>query len=465
MHRKTWFIVSVMLLLAIAIAGCSTASAAPEAQVRVPDTPPVPVEVTAVGTGNIADVLEFSGNLQPVQSLSLVSIVSGAIEDVLVAVGDEVRAGDPILRVEDTTYRAQLKQAEAALTVAQTNLQKMLNGPRQEQIDMAKTALDAAKAQMEGVTTMTDDERTIAAANLARAEAALRLAQYEYDKIKWAGQASQTPQALQLEQATIAYETAKAAYDMQANPDATTLAQLRAGVRQAELNLQLAQDPFTKEDFALARANVSQAEGVVALAQYQVDNVVLRAPFDGIISEVYATVGGVASPQSPAVKLISKNLEVKVEVPENQLPSLYQGQPAALKVAAYPNDDFPAYISSIAPVADSSSHTFSTKISVADESGKLHAGMFADVAILLDERSNVILIPRSAVTEVDGQTVVFVVAEDGQHVTMRPITTGLSDDGRIEIIDDSLSVGETVVTAGLSGLSDGAAVEITARVE
>lgn len=464
MHKKTLIGLLMSALLVVVVSGCNTAGNVPAAQAIAPENPPVPVEVAVVGTGNIADVLNYSGDLEPETSLSLVSIVSGAIEEVMVEAGDEVRAGDPILRIEDTTYRAQLKQAEAGLTAAQANLQKMLNGPRQEQIEMARTALEAAKAQMEGVTTLTDDERTIASAQLAQAEAALRLAQSQYDKIKWAGQASMTPQALQLEQATIGYQTAKAAYDMQANPDATTLAQLRAAVRQAELNLQLAENPFTDEDYALARANVSQAEGVVALAQYQVDNVILRAPFDGIIAEVYATVGSVGGPQLPAVKLIAKDLKVKIDVPENQIPDVYAGQPAALQVSAFPGEDFPAVVNSVAPAADTSSHTFSAEIGVSDPQRKLRPGMFAKVAVLIDEKSNVILVPRTAVTTVDGQTVVFVVSADEATVTARPVTTGLVDDGRIEITD-GLSVNETIVTAGVSNLSDGAAIEITVRAE
>ncbi len=462
MHNKTPFTLLAIALLAIVISGCNAAQAAPAAQVTVPDVPPVAVEVANVSTGNIANILNYTGDLEPETSLSLVSIVSGAIEEVMVKAGDEVRAGDPILRIEDTTYRAQLKQAEAGLTVAQANLQKMLNGPRQEQIEMARVGLEAAQAQMEGVTTLTDDERTIAAAQLAQAEAALRLAQAQYDKIKWAGQASMTPQALQLEQATIAYQTAKAAYDMQENPDSTTLAQLRAAVRQAELNLKLAEDPFTDEDYALARASVSQAEGVVALAQYQVDNVILRAPFDGVIAEVYATVGAVGGPQLPAVKLISKDLKVKIEIPENQISQVYEAQPAALKVAAYPGEDFPGFVESIAPAADTTSHTFSADVGVQNEGGKLRAGMFATVAILLDEHANVILIPRSAVVDVDGQPAVYVVSADEQTVMLRPVKTGLVDDGNIEITD-GLSVGETIVTAGLNNLSDGAKITITAR--
>lgn len=513
MNAKIWrhgwlLVLAAMLLTACAGGGDETA------QENTPaERPPVAVEVSVVQRGNIAATLSFAGDLQAEESLSLPSIVPGVVEEVLVGVGDYVRAGDPLMRIEDTTYRAQLKQAEAGLASAQTNLlrlqngpreeqialaelglavaelnlRRLENGPREEQIALAETGVQAAIAQLNRVVTVTDDERTVAAANLAQAEAQLRLAQFEYDKIKWAGQVEQTPQALQLQQATIAYETALAAYNLQVTPDDSDLDPLRlgirqaelnldlarnpftaedfeqaeAGVRQAELNLALARDPFTNEDFALARAGVAQAEATVALAQYQVENVVLRAPFDGIIAEVYATTGSAASPQIPAFSLVAEDLEVQVEVPENQIGQLFDDQPAALKIAAFPEQDFPALVTNIAPVADTGSRTFPVTITPADPEGQLRAGMFAEVTVLLEERANTLLVPRDAVTIIDRQSYVYVVVDDTQ-VELRPVTTGLTDPERVEIVE-GLDGTEQIVTAGLSNLSDGARVSIVTR--
>jgi RND family efflux transporter MFP subunit len=374
--------------------------------------------------------------------------------------------------------------------IAQANMIKLENGPRPEQIALADTAVEGAEAQLNSILTVTEDERTLAASQLAQAEAALRLAQAEYDKIKWAGQVELTPQALQLQQATIVYETAKAGYDRQVSPDESDLAALRAGIRQAELSRQLTADPFTNEDFSLAQAGVlqaqaqlalaknpftaedvaqaeagvRQAEAVVALAQYQVDNSILRAPFDGMVAEVYATTGSIASPQSPAIKLISSNMEIVIQVPEAQVANVFEDQPAALKVSPYPSEDFPALVDTVAPSADSTSHTFPVTIIPADGAGKLRAGMFAEITLLLEEKTNVVLIPRTAMTLIGEQEVVYVVSEDGQTVTQRPVTTGLSTVDQIEIVE-GLSAGETIVTAGLSNLSDGARIEIVARTE
>jgi RND family efflux transporter MFP subunit len=476
----------------------------------------VPVEITQVESGNLASTLSFTGDLMPVERLALGSIVSGAVEDVFVEVGDHVRAGDPILQVEDTTFRAQFKQAQSGLTLAQLNKIRMEKGPREEQILMAEAglvvaeanlsrldkgpraeqvgiaaaAVEGAQAQLNSILTVTEDERTLAASSLAQAEAGLRLAQAEYDKIKWAGQVGVTPQALQLQQATIAYETALAAYNRQVNPDSSDIAPLQAGIRQAELSLAIASDPFQEEDFALAQAGVqqaqaqlelarnpftsedmaqaeagiAQAEAAVALAQFQLDNSVLRAPFDGVIAEVFTSIGGLAAPQIPAVTLISEDLEVKIEVPESQIGNIYSGQPTAIRVATYPGVDFPALVATIAPAADTTSHTFPTTIIPVDEAQQLKAGMFADVTILLKEEVNVVLVPRAAVTSFEGQDIVFVLSDDGTTARVRPVTLGLSDAARIQIVE-GLSIGETIITAGLSNLSDGATVEVIASTE
>jgi cell division protein FtsI/penicillin-binding protein 2 len=89
----------------------------------------------------------------------------------------------------------------------------MEEGARPEQIAAAEAAVQFTRNAVSDLTNISDEERTTAVAALAQAEAALRLAQSEYDKIAWAGQVGMMPQALQLEQATIAY-----GYGMSATP-------------------------------------------------------------------------------------------------------------------------------------------------------------------------------------------------------------------------------------------------------
>jgi HlyD family secretion protein len=494
----------LLLTLALFVAACGSAEA-PEAAPK--EEAATPVEVATAETGDIALIFSYAGDLQAKDSVTVLPGAGGRIESVLVEVGDEVKAGDSIALIESDIYAAQLKQAEIGLANAKLNLAKMEEGARPEQVAAAQAAVELARASLNDVTTLSpderavavanieqaqtnlkalttvsDDERTVAASNLAQAEAGLRLAQAEYDKIAWAGQAGMTPQALQLQQATIAYETAlaaynlqtnpnefqleqaqiaydtaRAAYNLQANPSDAQLAPLMSQLVQAELNLALTERPFTDSDFEQARIGIKQAETALELAQLQLDETTIRAPFDGVIAELYVTKGSSVGPGAPVTLVVSDVLEVMVNIEENRISQIFTGQPAALRVTAYPGQDFPAVVTSIAPIADSSTHTFAVKVTPVDEQGLLRAGMFTNLAILAEEKQNTLIVPRSAVTVINGQETVYVI--NGDVAEQRPVTTGLFEPERIEIVS-GLEVGETVVIAGQRDLIDGAKVEI-----
>jgi membrane fusion protein (multidrug efflux system) len=87
--------------------------------------------------------------------------------------------------------------------------------------------------------------------------------------------------------------------------------------------------------------------------------------------------------------------------------------------------------------------------------------MFANLSILIDEKQNTLLVPVDAITVVNGQESVYVIK--GNVAELRSVTTGLTNDGYIEILS-GLEQGETIVTAGQSNLTDGARVETVNRL-
>ncbi|RMF04906.1 MAG: HlyD family efflux transporter periplasmic adaptor subunit, partial [Chloroflexi bacterium] len=400
---KIFSILLILLLPAAALltTGCGAiaepaSAAAPGDNPAADATAParaVPVEVAPVERGNISLLLNYTGNLQAQSDVTLVPKVSGQLEKLLVGVGDPVKKGDPIAVIEGDVYRAQLKQAQAALKQARLNLEKMEQGARPEEIAAARNALQLARAALNDVETIDDNERTTAAAALANAQAAVRRAQSEYDKVAWAGQVGQLPQGLALEQATNAYEQALAAYNLQTNPGDATLAPLEAQVVQAELKLTLAEKPFRPVDFELARAGIEQAEAAVELAALQVEYTTLNAPIDGVVAELYVDEGDMVGSSAPFGLVVSDQTEVKINVEESRLGQVFKGQHVSLNVAAYPGVDFPAVVSNVAPVADASTHTFEVTIVPLDEQGLLRSGMFADTTLLAEEKTNTLLVP------------------------------------------------------------------------
>ncbi len=461
MKQSMLFPLALITSAAVVVSACQPATD-PIAQAAAPpavvEEPAAPVQVAAVETGDIAVVYSYTGDIQATHSVNVMPGTAGRVESVLVEVGDELNAGDPIAVVESTVYAAQLRQAEAGLEAARLGLTKMQEGTRPEQIAIAQAAVQFARNALNDLTEIDDNERTAAVAALAQAEAGLRLAQAEYDKIAWAGQVSMTPQALQLQQATIIYEAANAAYELQTNPSDLQLSPLMAQLAQAELALALAKKPFTETDFDMARAQVKLAEAVVDLANIQMQETTIRAPFDGIVAELYITEGSMAGPQAPVGLFVSDQVEVVLNIEESRISRVREGQNAALRVAAYPGQDFPAVVTSVAPVADKDSHTFVVKVTPVDVDRLLRSGMFADLSLLVEEKEATLLVPRAALTTVSGQETVYVVSDDGT-VEQRAVTIGLEDNDRLEILS-GLIADQQVIIAGHAGLVNGARVEV-----
>ncbi|MCB0214395.1 MAG: biotin/lipoyl-binding protein, partial [Anaerolineae bacterium] len=274
MKKYSHFVYVLLLGLALLASACSGSGASESAQTAaVTPTPTeektVAVEVGEVTTGDIDLVFSYSGSVQPKDDVDLTPGASGKIEQLLVEVGDEVKAGDKIAVIEDDTYLAQLKQAEAELASASLQLAKIEQGSRPEEIIAARAAVELARAALNDVATVDDNERTKAAAELARTEAALKAAQTEYDKIAWAGDVGDKPQAVALQQATINYENALADYNLDTNPSDSQLAPLMLNLAQAELQLSLTLEPYREVDVALARVGVQRAQAALDIAKIQ----------------------------------------------------------------------------------------------------------------------------------------------------------------------------------------------------
>lgn len=453
----------LLLILILLVSACQQAAAeTPEGEAKVEPTPEavtVPVEVGLVETGDINLVFSYSGSIQPENEINIIPGANGRVETLLVEVGDEVKAGDIIATIEDETYLAQIEQAEAALALAQLSLAKMELGSRPEEIAAAQAAVSLAKASLNDVASINDNERTRAAAELARAEAALKVAQSEYDKIAWAGDVGSTPQAAALQQATIAYETALSNYNLDTNPSDSQLSPLMLQLAQAELNLSLKLEPYRQIDFEQARIGIRQAEAALDLANLQLAETEITAPFDGVVAELFIEEGSRVGPQTPAMRLVSQELEAVVDVQESLISQVKPGQNASLRVTSYPGQDFPAVVTSVAPTANPDTRTFAVKVTPGQGGELLRGGMFAEVSILAQEKPNTLLAPRAAVIQAGAEPYVFVIDEDNM-AEQRPVTTGLFDANQVEILS-GLKEGEVVVTAGQANLEDGVEVAVT----
>ncbi|MBI2941822.1 MAG: efflux RND transporter periplasmic adaptor subunit [Chloroflexi bacterium] len=296
---------------------------------------------------------------------------------------------------------AKVAAQEVVVAQAENNLAKLRNGPRAEDLATAERSVTSARAQLES--------------------AQVRLSQLRRGS---------TAEDIQIAE---------------------------AAVRQAENQLALRRTPYTSRDVESARAGLAQAQAALEVARLQLVEATIVAPFDGVVLQKQAVPGAVITQQSPVLTIGSRDLEILVSIDEARVAQIESGHPATMKVPAYPEASFDAVVDKIFPAGDTKSHNFTVRVTPKRQDDRLRAGMFAEVQIVTRQRDQALLVPKDALVERDGKPSVFVVA-DGR-VALRPVRIGIRAANEVEVAE-GVAVGESVVTAGGSGLRDGDTVRV-----
>ncbi len=229
---------------------------------------------------------------------------------------------------------------------------------------------------------------------------------------------------------------------------------------------------LAESKYKASLAAVAGADAAVTTAEVNLENTYIRAPFAGTILTKNAEVGEIVAPfassassKGSVVTLAEMNsLEVEADVSESNINRVQVGQPAEIILDAYPTVRYPAKVKKIVPTADRSRATVLTKVTFTQIDDKVLPEMSARVNFFLDSaavntsNAKMLSIPRDAITNRDGQQIVFRI--DGEIVTMVPVQTG-RELGRMVEITSGLSSGDRVVLTPPGKLTTGQKIEIS----
>jgi HlyD family secretion protein len=302
-------------------------------------------------------VVVAEGAILPVQEATLSMAANGIVDEILVGEGEMAEQGAVILRLQSAHQRAAVAEAQAALDAAQARYAALEAGSRVQEVDAAQAVLNAAEARLARLTEGARPEEIAAAearlaaaqaalqrlydgpdqqtkiaagADLANAQATLQQAQAAYDLVAERTDVAMLPQSLQLQQATNAYEAARARYDaLFDDPEADLVSGARAQVKEAQANLDRLREPATQneiaeaeamvqqaqaqydlavagprnEELAAAAAAVNQAQAGLEQAQASLADTELRAPFAGTVAALEVSHGEQVVAGLPIVQL------------------------------------------------------------------------------------------------------------------------------------------------------------------
>lgn len=470
--------------------------------------PTASVRTALVQRGSVRQAVSGTGTVVPAQQQNLGFRVSGILNEVDVKVGDQVKAGQVLARVDPTPYQSALQQAQAQLQQAQAQLNATLSGnaliQAQHQLAAAQQAYNDTVGQA-SLTAQQDANQV----SLAQQQYNAAVGQYDADSCQpqppqpyptTPPHSNKTPDPCPQDQQAV--NTAFFSWQSaQAKQAADQLSGQRS-VNQAAAAVTQAQDQLSAQSVARP-ATIAQQQAAVVSAQIQVQTAqqnlgytTLTAPFDGMVAAVNGEPGdpvtataaatalapGSVAPQAAAggattgssqasagsggaggsggAFLVLSNLssmQVVVPLAEADAARAQAGQSATVTFDAVPGLSLPSHVLAVAPSSTVISNVVNYYVTlVLDQlDPRLKAGMTANVSVVVAQASNVLVVPNSAITRLGNITFVTVLSRDGRTQQRVPVQTGTVGDTSTEIVS-GLQEGQRVMLPQLR-LPSGAA--------
>jgi RND family efflux transporter MFP subunit len=345
------------------------------------------VRVVAAESGRLRRTVEVAGTLAADQQAELAMKVAGRLELMAVDLGSGVHGGQVVAR---------LAQADFLLRVAQ-----------------ARNALEQARALL-GLTPGSGDVADLEQTSVVRQADA------------------------QLKQARLTHDRARSLFDQkllsQSDLDAAEAAYLVAEARR--------QDAI--QEARNRQAVLAQRQSELGIAEQQLADSTLTAPFEGMIRERRAVQGDYVAIGQPLVVLVRMHpLRLRLAVPEREAAGLRIGQPVSLTVEGDPRT-YRGRLVRMSPAISEDSRTLLVEAEVPNQDARLRPGGFARAEIVTQAATPAILVPASAVVSFAGIDKVIAV-RDGRARELA-VKTGRREGERIEVLE-GLPAGTPVVVA------------------
>src|ERR1022692_1119319 len=342
-----WIVALVLLLLAGVGAWAFLGprlNAAPVVEVQ---------RVTAISAASAPNgvVLNATGYIVAAHKIELAAKVVGKVSWIGVDKGDHVKEGQVLVRLEDDEYQAQLEQAKGQLVTLQARLDEALHGSRPEEIGQASANLESARADLDN-----------AKVTLSRTQSLMN------DGVT-------SRQSL---------DDAQARYDSAVHK-----------VNSLHKSYELVKLGPRQEAIDAMRGQVQQAQGMVAYAQTNLENTIIRAPVTGTILEravekgefVTTSFVGERGAKGYVVSLADLNdLEVELDISQNDFAKLHLGQRGIVTTDAFQDRKYEGFIKELSPEANRQKATVQIKVKIVEPDDFLRPEMNSSVVFLSDEK-------------------------------------------------------------------------------
>ena len=407
-YKKSFWIAS-LIVAATLLTGCGKAKepAAVEAE------PAVPVMVETAVLGAIDHVVTADAILSPINLANVTPKISAPVRRFLVNRGDHVRAGQLIAELESGDLAAAAEEAKFQYQQAQ-----------------------AAAATTTGATVVED--QTKAQADVQSAQSAFDAAKKLYDS-------------------RVALQKEGALAQKQVDETRLQMVQSQTQLETAQQHLRSLNSVSRQEAVKGAQAQANAAKAHADTLGVQLSYARILSPINGIVADRPANTGEMVAAGMPMISIVDiSQVRAIANVPVKDAASIRVGRPARV---AGPDGDIPGTVTVVSPSANPNATTVEVWVQIANPGERLKPGATARVSIIAETNQNTLVVPTSALLNGDeGKQKVMVISADSV-AHERPVTVGVRQGARVQILS-GIQPGDQVVVSGGLGLEDKGKVSI-----
>ena len=375
----------------------------------------VPVSAAVVVRSTIRSVISTNGKVEPAQNFEAHAPIATTVKRLLVKEGDHVKKGQLLVQLNDAEARDQVARALAQVKAAQADSSAIEKGGTREEVLTLQSMLVKARA-----------DRDTAQRNL---DALQRLQQ----------QGAASPGEV------------KAAQDQLQHAD-------------ADLKLldQKQKDRYSKPEVARVDAQQTQAQAAYAAAGDVLNQLMIRAPFDGVVYSLPVRQGGYVNPGDLVLQEadLSKVL-VRAFVDEPDVGRLASGQKIEVIWDALPGRIWEGAVNSIPAVVKlrGTRNIGESTCLVDNHDFRLLPNVNVGVTIITAEHKDVLTVPREAIRQSDSKTYVFQIVDD--QLQRRDVQTSISNLTQVEVVSGLAENAQVALTSiNSKPLRNGLAVKV-----
>ena len=439
-------IITGIIAICLALAGVTAYTVAKSSSVQVDlEELTVPVREEDLNLE-----IEASGRVEPIKSVNVSPKEPGRLVRLLVEQGDRVKAGETLAVMENTELAVQTAQSQAEVKQSRASYEETKAEIKAE-IAQSQARLRQLEAKLNQVQNRIPRDIQQTEAQINAAQSRLKLEQQRVERNEYL-----------LEQGAIAQDAFDEITDNAQNARANInelrqrleqlkstgsaeVEQIKAEIAEARVALEQKQATAPNEIAGL-EASLEQAEMALKQSEIRYEDSIVKAPFDGIVTQRYAVEGAYVAPSTSgsstasasanSILALAQGLEIIAKVPELDIGQLEPGQKVEIVADAYPDRQFEGEIKRIAPeaVIEENVTSFEVRVRLLTGEDVLRSKMNIDVTFIGKELSDSLVVPTVAIFTEDGEQGVMVPDEDGKPV-FQPVKVGLYLGDRTQIVE------------------------------